>query len=177
MPEQTRIPRTIFGTFTIEATTDPALIPEEVAGSSRRRPRIPATPGSERPALAGNPRLSPLRPEAPRPACHAGSRGFESRRSRKNTCKSASFDAARPPAFRASCTDPARESAANPRREPRVAGNPRKRMPGPPGRRSVGHRSKSAVLAGVSRSQRTPSAGIPRGSRVSRSCSLIELGN
>jgi len=67
-------------------------------------------------------------------ACHAGGRGFESRRSRKSTCKSPSFDAPRPPASLASRIDPAREAAGNPRREPLVAGNPRKRMPGPPGR-------------------------------------------
>jgi len=72
-------------TFTIEATTHPALIPQEAAGSSRWRPRIPATARSKEPALAGNPRLSPLSPQAPRPACHAGGRGFESRRSRFDT--------------------------------------------------------------------------------------------
>ena len=43
---------------------------------------MPARRGAKRPACAGNPRLSPPRPEAPRPACHAGGRGFESRRSR-----------------------------------------------------------------------------------------------
>ena len=71
------------------------------------------------------------------PACHAGGRGFESRRSRKRTRKSALFVDARPPAFHASRTDPARVSAANPRRERLVAGNPRKRMAGPPGRRAI----------------------------------------
>ena len=58
-----------------------ALIPQEVAGGSRRHPRIPATPGAERPAHAMNPRRSPPSPQTPRPACHAGGRGFESRRS------------------------------------------------------------------------------------------------
>jgi hypothetical protein len=80
-------------------------------------------------------------------ACHAGGRGFESRRSRKSTCKSLPFLAARPPAFRASRTDPARESAGNPRGEPVVAANPRKRTTGLPGRRSVGHRSRSLGFA------------------------------
>jgi hypothetical protein len=64
------------------ATAHPAHIPQEVAGRPRRHPRIPATPGSKEPAHGGNSRLSPVSPEAPRPACHAGGRGFESRRSR-----------------------------------------------------------------------------------------------
>jgi len=74
-------PRT-FCSFANETTAYPAIIPHEAAASSRRRPAIPATPGAEGPARAGNPRLSPLRPQAIRPACHAGGRGFESRRSR-----------------------------------------------------------------------------------------------
>jgi hypothetical protein len=61
-----------------KTTTHPALIPQEVAGSSRPYPAIPATPVSKDPAHGGNPRLSPLNPQAPRPACHAGGRGFES---------------------------------------------------------------------------------------------------
>ena len=106
-----RHPR-LSGAFSTRTTPHPALIPHDVAGSSRPRPPIPATPGSENPALAGNPRLSPARQEAPRPARHAGGRGFESRRSRKSTCKSAPFVAAlgandrRPPDR--SRTDPAR---------------------------------------------------------------------
>jgi len=71
------------GSFAIKATPHPALIPQEAAASSRRWPAIPATPRAEHPASDGNPRLSPLRPQAPRPACHAGGRGFESRRSRR----------------------------------------------------------------------------------------------
>jgi hypothetical protein len=47
------------------ATTHPALIPHEAPGCSRRYPPIPATEVAESPALAGNPRLTPLRPEAP----------------------------------------------------------------------------------------------------------------
>ena len=50
-------------------------MPQEVPGSSRTTPPIPATREAESPALGGNPRLSPLSPEAPRPACHAGGRG------------------------------------------------------------------------------------------------------
>jgi hypothetical protein len=75
--------------FAMQTTSYPALISHEAAGNSRRRPQIPARRKAESPALArkallsaGNPRLSPLSPEAPRPACHAGGRGFESRRSR-----------------------------------------------------------------------------------------------
>jgi hypothetical protein len=75
--------------FAIQATAHPAFMPHEVAGSSRPRPPNPATPGSESPGRGGNPRLSSLSPQAPRPACHAGGRGFESRRSRlRSTCKS-----------------------------------------------------------------------------------------
>jgi hypothetical protein len=54
----------IFGTFTIEATTDPALIPQEDAGSSRPHGN-PRHTLPESPALAGNARLSPLSPDAP----------------------------------------------------------------------------------------------------------------
>jgi hypothetical protein len=73
-----------------KTTTHLAPIPQEVAGSSRPYRTIPATPVSKDPAHGGNPRTSPPRPEAARPACHAGGRGFESRRSRRKTCKSAS---------------------------------------------------------------------------------------
>jgi hypothetical protein len=64
----------------------PADIPQELAGSSRPGPVIPASSWPKRPALAGNPRLFPASPEPPRPACHAGGRGFESRRSRLSKC-------------------------------------------------------------------------------------------
>jgi hypothetical protein len=67
-----------------KTTTHPAPIPQEVAGSSRPYPTIPATRVSKDPAHGGNPRTSPPRPEAVRPACHAGGRGFESRRSRSS---------------------------------------------------------------------------------------------
>ena len=49
----------------VKATAHPALIPQEVAGSSRQSPAIPATPRSESAALAWNPHLSPVMPEAP----------------------------------------------------------------------------------------------------------------
>jgi hypothetical protein len=42
--------------FAIPTTLHPALIPQEAAGSSRQYPPIPAMPGSESPALVGNPR-------------------------------------------------------------------------------------------------------------------------
>jgi hypothetical protein len=79
---------TAFGAdlvLAIETTTHPALIPRKVAGTSRQYRLKAATRRSESPAVAGNPRLSPLSPEAPRPACHAGGRGFESLRSRSTT--------------------------------------------------------------------------------------------
>ena len=68
--------------LTDATTRHPAQIPQKVAGSPGRCPAIPARPQPTGPALAGNPRLLPPSPEAPRPACHAGGRGFESRRSR-----------------------------------------------------------------------------------------------
>jgi hypothetical protein len=105
----------------------PASIPQKMPGSSRRSPAIPASQLTHSPALAANPRTVPANPKPARPACHAGGRGFESRRSRRNTCKSASFLTTRPPAIRASRTDPARGSTANPRPEPVVAPNPRKK--------------------------------------------------
>jgi hypothetical protein len=78
---QHRVPNTSRW-FTTRATMHPALIPQEVPAGSRRRLAIPAKLEAKRPALAGNPRRFPLNPEPARPACHAGGRGFESRRSR-----------------------------------------------------------------------------------------------
>jgi hypothetical protein len=55
------------------------------AGGRRKLPLAPDNPRkamAAKPALAGNPRLFPAIPEPTRPACHAGGRGFESRRSR-----------------------------------------------------------------------------------------------
>ena len=72
--------------FSFSATAYPAYIPRDVAGTFRRYPAIPAKARTQSPALAGNPRLSPPSPELPRPACHAGGRGFESRRSRLLKC-------------------------------------------------------------------------------------------
>jgi hypothetical protein len=72
----------ILSPFAVKTTCHPAQVPQEAAGSSRPHPQNPATLGAEDPAHGGNPRLSPPNPQAPRPACHAGGRGFESRRSR-----------------------------------------------------------------------------------------------
>src|SRR6266540_2580388 len=68
---------------TTRTTKHPALIPHEVPAGARRCTAIPARRGARRPAHAWNSRLSTPRPQAPRPVCHAGGRGFESRRSRK----------------------------------------------------------------------------------------------
>jgi hypothetical protein len=72
---------------TTRTTKHPALIPHEAPAGARRSTAIPARRGAKRPGRAGNPRLSPPRAEAARPACHAGGRGFESRRSRQNRAK------------------------------------------------------------------------------------------
>ena len=69
----------------LQTTTHPALILCEAPRDARRHRRIPATQESESPANDRNPRLIPPSPQAPRPACHAGGRGFESRRSRLET--------------------------------------------------------------------------------------------
>jgi hypothetical protein len=51
--------------FADETTPHPALIPHEAPGYPLRHPRIPARRKSESPALARDPRLSPLSPQAP----------------------------------------------------------------------------------------------------------------
>jgi hypothetical protein len=48
-----------------KTTPHPAHIPREVAGSSHRRPEIPASQVAKRPAHAGNPRPRPPSPEPP----------------------------------------------------------------------------------------------------------------
>jgi hypothetical protein len=68
----------LFPTLT---TFHPASIPPQVAGNSRTCPRIPVCKATERPALATNSRLVPPSPGDLCPVCHAGGRGFESRRS------------------------------------------------------------------------------------------------
>jgi hypothetical protein len=55
-----------------ETRAHPAHVRQEVVGSPSPYPRIPATPRPEDPAPASDPRLSPLNPQAPCPACHAG---------------------------------------------------------------------------------------------------------
>jgi hypothetical protein len=67
---------------TAMATVDPAQIPHAVAGSTRRPPQIAGSRREKNPALAWNPQLVRARPGRFHPACHAGGRGFESRRSR-----------------------------------------------------------------------------------------------
>ena len=83
-----RIPRSLL----TETTIYPAQIPQEAAESSRWHPPIPASRGGETPCYAANPPFPPS-PELARPACHAGGRGFESRRSRKSPATACSVDA------------------------------------------------------------------------------------
>src|SRR5215218_516749 len=66
----------------IAETAYPAQIPHEVVGSPRRCPLIAGRRREKSPALAANPRVAPVGPGRAYPACHAGGRGFESRRSR-----------------------------------------------------------------------------------------------
>ena len=107
-----------------KTTVVPAHIPRDVAGSSRRCPGIPASQVAKSPVYPGNPRSLPLSAEPPRPACHAGGRGFESRRSRKKPANPricCLFRRKRPPAS----FHPAYIPHGNPRRKPGVAGNSR----------------------------------------------------
>jgi hypothetical protein len=86
------------GRLRLRQRAHPAHIPYEAPGGSRTAPRIPATTGAQIPAHGGNPRLFPASPEAPRPACHAGGRGFQSRRSRKSPANQNMCFTYRPPA-------------------------------------------------------------------------------
>ena len=112
-------------TFPTKPTPHPAQIPQEVAGGSRLRPVIPARPQAKRPAREGNPRLLPLSPKTPRPACLAGGRGFESRRSCKNILPIGIFCCRawrkRPPAS----FIPRSSGTGKSRPEPLGTGNPR----------------------------------------------------
>jgi hypothetical protein len=62
---------------------------QALLGGSRSYPVIAGSTCDEMPALAGNSGSQPAVPVAPVPVCHAGGRGFESRRSRESSCKSA----------------------------------------------------------------------------------------
>src|SRR5919197_2841638 len=90
-----------------------------------RSGRAGSSPGTEAETLLGG-RSTP-RIASAFAACHAGGRGFESRRSRKNPCKSVHVFDITTGDF-SSRADPAPESAGDRRKEPELAANPRKRM-------------------------------------------------
>ena len=148
-------------TFPTKTTPHPAQIPQEVAGGSRLRPVIPARPQAKRPAREGNPRLLPLSPKTPRPACHAGGRGFESRRSRKvpanrnvsslvRTCTTAGFSSSR--------AHPAPEVAGQRRLEPQIpAGQMTGQVAGRPSRVRDGNALISSGFVDARRTARVPS--------------------
>ncbi len=149
-------------TLPLKATPHPALIPQGIARSSRRYPAIPARPRARRPAHAANPRISPLRPEAPRPACHAGGRGFESRRSRKvaaNRFLWLSGQVQATAGFVPSRTHPARKIAGQSRLEPGIpAGRTSGHIAGRPPRATSIQPAFAAFLR--------VGDGLPRPSRV-----------
>jgi hypothetical protein len=60
---------------------------QALPGGSRSQPVAAGQPAEEMPALASNSGSEPAVAVELVPVCHAGGRGFESRRSRKNTCK------------------------------------------------------------------------------------------
>jgi hypothetical protein len=170
-------------------TTHPADIPREVAGSSRPRPVIPARPGPESPARAANPRPPPSSPELPRPACHAGGRGFESRRSRKEPCKIASFVVSVDARFQ-----PTTQTFH--RGEPKTAKAARKASQGdefkpipatssPPAKAARDHTKRPEVTAYVGQSFAAPQRSRPAGCgpsarravRASRAAEVVRVGS
>jgi hypothetical protein len=60
---------------------------QAVPGGSRSWPVAAGSRGREAPAVAGNSGSEPVAARCAVPACHAGGRGLESRRSRKIPCK------------------------------------------------------------------------------------------
>jgi hypothetical protein len=76
-PDRGRRSRQTFPGVCSEGNDASRAHPARGPRNSRPAPRIPAA-RLESPAHGPNPRPCPLSPEAPRPACHAGGRGFES---------------------------------------------------------------------------------------------------
>jgi hypothetical protein len=83
-PTNARIPRTIFGTFTIEATTDPALIPQEDAEGPAGARESPQRQDRKTPLSAGIPPIPAQPASAKRHAGDGGSYRTEKLPRRRN---------------------------------------------------------------------------------------------
>jgi hypothetical protein len=162
--------------LTPPTTLHPAQIPQEVAGSSRRDPAIPQRQCRKALLSPGNPRPLPLNPEPPRPACHAGGRGFESRRSSKLPAKPHLLLSAL--AQTTAGFDPFR---SHPAREPPHAADQSRRFP-QPWFRPLGRRSmlttgiEKRLCRSLSRKGNgLASVGEPVAASISRVCSSTRV--